>query len=306
VAACGSSFAFAATASVHAPKKIGSPALPNAYQLTDKVLSGGQPEGETAFKELRNLGVKTVITVDGAKPDVKLAKKYGLRYIHLPHGYDGIPDQRLLELAKAVHDLPGLIYIHCHHGKHRSPAAAAAACVVTGYLSNDEGMAVLAAAGTSSGYRGLFQTVQEARAVGEKTLAEVKVEYRETVDIPPLADAMIAIDHTFDHLKMVSAAAWKATKEHADIDPPHEALLLREHFVELLRTDEVRKRPAEFQQLMKQNEASAEQLEDALRAGRVDVKNLNAIFERVTTGCAACHQKYRDVPLKGKAAIKGL
>ncbi len=31
--------------------------------------------------------------------------------------------------AKAVRDLPGKIYIHCHHGKHRSAAAAATACV---------------------------------------------------------------------------------------------------------------------------------------------------------------------------------
>ncbi len=302
--ACCYAVAFAETASADAPKKIGSPALPNAYQLTEKVISGGQPDGDAAFKELRDLGVKTVISVDGAKPDVELAKKYGLRYVHLPHGYDGIPDQRLLELAKAVHDLPGLIYIHCHHGKHRSPAAAAAACVVAGYLSNAEGMAVLATAGTSKGYRGLFQSVHDARLVSEKALSEVKVEYRETVPIPPLADAMTAVDHTFDHLKVVSAGGWKVTKEHADIDPPHEALLLREHFTELLRTDEIKKRPAEFQQMMKQNEASAQQLEDALRAGKPDVKKTNAIFERVTADCTACHQKYRDVPLKEKAAIK--
>src|SRR5262245_34443885 len=53
---------FAQSQSVKAPKKIGSPALPNAYQLTDKVISGGQPNGEAAFKELRDLGVKTVIS----------------------------------------------------------------------------------------------------------------------------------------------------------------------------------------------------------------------------------------------------
>ena len=48
------------------------------------------------------LGVKTVISVDGAKPDVDLAKKHGMRYVHLPHGYDGVPDDRAKELAKAV------------------------------------------------------------------------------------------------------------------------------------------------------------------------------------------------------------
>jgi protein tyrosine phosphatase (PTP) superfamily phosphohydrolase (DUF442 family) len=294
----------AQTQGAKSPKKIGSAALPNAYQLTDKVLSGGQPEGEAAFKELKELGVKTVISVDGAKPNVPLAKKYGLRYVHLPHGYDGIPGERLLELTKAVHDLPGPIYIHCHHGKHRSPAAAAAICVAAGYLSTDEGMAVLETAGTSKGYRGLYQTVKEAQRIDEKTLKEAKVEFRETVEVPPLADAMIGIEHTHDHLKTVAAAGWEATEAHADIDPPHEALLLREHYTELLRTDDVKGRPAEFQKLLMQGEAAAQQLEEALRADHRELAAINRIFERVTANCTSCHQKFRDVPLSEKAAVK--
>src|SRR5262245_15845815 len=86
--------------------------LPNAYRLHDRVISGGLPEGEAAFKELQALGIRTVISVDGAKPDVELARKFGMRYVHLPHGYDGIPKERAKELAKAVRDLDGPIYIH--------------------------------------------------------------------------------------------------------------------------------------------------------------------------------------------------
>jgi protein tyrosine phosphatase (PTP) superfamily phosphohydrolase (DUF442 family) len=295
---------FAESQALKKPAKIDSKALPNAYHLTDKVISGGQPQGEPAFKELKDLGVKTVISVDGAKPNVPLAKKYGLRYVHLPHGYDGIPDERLLELTKAVHDLPGPIYIHCHHGKHRSPAAAAAVCVAAGYLSTDEGMAVLEAAGTSKGSRGLYQTVQEAQPIDEKALEAVKVEFRETVDVPPLADVMIGIEHTHDHLKTVATAGWRPTEEHADIDPPHEALLLREHYTELLRTDDVKGRPAEFQKLLRESEVNAQRLEEALRADKQDLKHINRIFERVTADCTACHQTFRDVPLDEKAAVK--
>lgn len=302
---CGSTHnALGETQSIKAPRKVASDVLPNAYQLTDKVLSGGQPQGEAAFKKLRELGVKIVISVDGAKPNVALAKKYGLRYVHLPHGYDGIPSERLLELTKAVHDLPGPIYIHCHHGKHRSPAAAAAVCVAAGYMGTDEAMAVLQAAGTSKGYRGLYQTVREARPIDEKVLEGAKVEFHETVAIPPLAEAMIAVEHTHDRLKTVAGAGWKATAEHADVDPPHEALLLREHYTELLRTEDVQKRPAEFRTLLEQSEVSAQRLEDALRAKKQDLKYINTIFERVTADCAACHQKFRDVPLDEKAGVK--
>src|SRR5436189_6043349 len=84
------------------PHKLTASHLPNAYQIHPHVISGGLPDGEDAFRELAALGVKTIISVDGAKPDVPLAEKYGLRYVHLPHGYGGVPDDRVKELAKAV------------------------------------------------------------------------------------------------------------------------------------------------------------------------------------------------------------
>jgi hypothetical protein len=301
----GSLTLFAQTSgTVQPPQKVDSTVLPNTYRLTDKILSGGQPQGEAAFKQLHELGVKTVISVDGATPNVPLAKKYGLRYVHLPHGYDGIPSERLLELTKAVRELPGRIYIHCHHGKHRSPAAAAAACVSAGYLNNDQALSVLAAAGTSKGYRGLFQTVKKAAPIDSNVLSNAQVAFPETAEIPPMADAMIAIEHTHDHLKVVAASNWQPTEEHADIDPPHEALLLREHFTELLRSDEAQSQPEEFQRMLRQSELNARKLEDRLRDGTRDVRELNGLFERITADCTACHQQFRDIPLDEKPARK--
>lgn len=58
--------------------------LPNPVRIHAHVISGGLPEGNAAFEELKSLGIKTVISVDGAKPDVARAEKYGLRYVHLP------------------------------------------------------------------------------------------------------------------------------------------------------------------------------------------------------------------------------
>ncbi|MFN9972733.1 MAG: hypothetical protein ACK58T_22875, partial [Phycisphaerae bacterium] len=56
--------------------------LPNAVRVHDKVVSGGLPEGEEGFRSLKQLGIQTVISVDGAAPDLAMARKYGLRYIH--------------------------------------------------------------------------------------------------------------------------------------------------------------------------------------------------------------------------------
>ena len=109
-----------------------------------------------------------MISVDGAQPQVELARKYGLRYVHLPHGYDGVSEKRAQELAKAVRDLPSPIYIHCHHGKHRSPAAATVACVGAGLLQRDQGLSVLRTAGTSDHYEGLYDSAEQGTAIRQR------------------------------------------------------------------------------------------------------------------------------------------
>ncbi len=131
------------------PQAVTDLALPNAFRLCPEVYSGGQPEGDAGFARLAALGVKTVISVDGARPDIATAARHGLRYVHLPHGYDGIPSDRGVQLAKALRELPGPVYIHCHHGKHRSPAAAAVACVGVGFIDNKTANAFLKQAGTN-------------------------------------------------------------------------------------------------------------------------------------------------------------
>jgi len=293
-------------AAAAAPKHIDNAALPNAFRLADKVISGGQPEGDAGFEALKALGVRTIITVDGARPDVERAKKFGLRYVHLPHGYDGIPDERAAQLAKAVRDLPGPIYIHCHHGHHRSPAAAAVACVAVGLLQPGDALGVLQAAGTSENYRGLYHSAQAARRIDDRVLDRVAADFPETVKIPPIADAMVQIEHTHDRLKALAAGGWRQLASQPDLDPAHEALLLKEHYHELLRTDDAQRQPAEFRTLLTVAERSAESLESSLRAWQTQGAKgappaaVGQFFEAATQSCTSCHRQFRDVPLAEK------
>lgn len=297
-----------ATAKVvdYEPKLLTAEHLPNPWQIHPKVISGGLPEGEAAFRQLAELGVKTVVSVDGAQPDVALAKRHGLRYVHLPHGYNGISADRTRDLAKVVRDLPGIVYIHCHHGQHRSPAAAAVACVAGGLIDPARAEPFLVAAGTSANYKGLYESARSARPLDSKLLEELAADFPEVAKLPPLAEAMVGVEHTHDRLKVIAAAGWKSPPEHPDLEPAHEALLLREHFTELLRTPEVKQQPAPFQALLREGETAGQGLEDALQAWKAAGSSdpppaaVTKAFELVSANCKACHIAYRDVPLGGQ------
>ena len=89
------------------------PALKSVYRLNDQVLSGGQPAGEDGFAALARLGVKTILSVDGARPDAVRARRHGMRTVHLPIGYDTVTRKQALDppnviLHQDFQDLPQL------------------------------------------------------------------------------------------------------------------------------------------------------------------------------------------------------
>lgn len=285
------------------PVRLESNHVPNPVMLHPKVISGGLPEDEGAFRELLQWGVRTIISVDGAKPDVQIARKYGLRYVHLPHGYDGIPKDRALELAKAVRELPGPIYIHCHHGKHRSPVAATVACVAAGLVPPAKAISILELAGTNENYRGLFRSAREAEPIEPAELDQLRVQFRETVEVPPMAEAMVQLDQTYENLNQIAASDWRTPAKHPDLTPAHQALLLREHFAELIRTPDAQSRPKQFLDLLRESEDASKSLEQLLHQrkpmSKTEAAPARAIvyLKQISDNCKSCHIRYRDVPL---------
>lgn len=271
-----------------------TPHLHNAHIVTAKVISGAQPEGEESFRVLRDLGVKTIISVDGAAPDVEGAKKYGMEYVHIPMTYNTVTDAQGKAIAKAIDEKPGKIYVHCHHGRHRSAAAVAVACVLNGQLQPEQAESVLQTFGTGANYTGLWKVVRETRPMNPQALKDLDVKFVPAVKPAGLTDAMVHIDEYSDHLKETQAAGWKAPPTHPDLDPAHEALQLQEHLYELGRTEATQARPANFRTLLTQNEEAVKALRAILVTKPVDVTAANAAMTKVTQSCTACHKAFRD------------
>jgi protein tyrosine phosphatase (PTP) superfamily phosphohydrolase (DUF442 family) len=281
--------------------KVDAPGMHNVYRLTDQLFSGSSPEGEEGFRTLQRLGVKTILSVDGARPDVAQAKKYGMRYVHLPVGYDGIPREQALRIGKAVRDLPGPVYVHCHHGKHRGPVAAAVA-----HLCLDENCGVetvvaeMRRPGTDPRYQGLYAAPREFQRPTPEEMDRVPADFPEVAPVAALAEFMVAIDGHWESLKQVRAAGWKPPPDHPDIDPPHEALQLLEQYREAGRLPAVGEQPEEFRRYLAEAESASQALEAALRLaktqGRADGPAAEAAFKKVEAACLRCHGKYRDAP----------
>ena len=262
--------------------------LHNLMRVSDRIYSGSEPHGEEGFESLHKLGVKTVVSVDGAKPNVELANKCGLHYVHIPIGYDGIPQTAGAMLARLVKDSDGPFYIHCHHGKHRGPAAAAVACIATGETDGKDALHILERAGTSKGYAGLWRDVENYTppAAG----AELP-ELVEVAEVNSFAAAMSQIDRSFDNLKLCRDAGWATPPDHPDIVPAQEALLLQEGLHEAGRNLE-----APVDEQLKTWLAEADEnalalltvLKDKRADGRVEQ------FNMLEQSCKRCHQKYRD------------
>jgi protein tyrosine phosphatase (PTP) superfamily phosphohydrolase (DUF442 family)/cytochrome c556 len=283
------------------------PGLHNVIFVSKSLFSGGVPEGDAGFASLARLGIKTIISVDGAKPDVERAKKAGMRYVHLPIGYDGIIQDQALALAKAVRDLPGPVFIHCHHGKHRSPAAAAAVqmcldpdCTVS------RAVEIMKRAGTDPHYTGLYAVPSVLKRPAPDELNAFQHEFPAIAKISALAEVMVQIDKHWEHLTLIRSQGWKAPRDHADLDPPHEALQLLEQFREMARLDAVKKRSADFKAMLTDAEKAAQELESALRAspkiGEANPQPAEKAFQRSRALCTQCHTAYRDNP-SGRAKL---
>jgi protein tyrosine phosphatase (PTP) superfamily phosphohydrolase (DUF442 family) len=273
------------------------PGLHNAVAYHDGLVSGSVPEGDAGFDTLRAMGVKTIISVDGAEPDVERARARGIRYIHLPIGYDGFDEDRALQLARATRDAldEGPVYMHCHHGKHRSAAAAAVTAANLGLETPERGIERMKVSGTAPNYKGLYACAASARALDADVIDAVPADFPSAWKPTGFVKGMIEIDEAFEHLRTIEKAGWVTPADHPDLVPAAEAGRLVDLHRVLAESDYAKRRPTEFTAFMAEGTARAQALEDLLAAaGAPDVAQLGDRFALVAASCKACHAKYRD------------
>ena len=272
--------------------------LSNLFSLSPRLYSASAPETKEAYAFLDELGIKTIISVDGTSPNVAGARKFGIRYIHLPVGYNGTTTSNALRLIKAVQVSAGPVLVHCHHGQHRGPFAAALIAQALDNWTPTQALAWLTAAGTSPEYHSLFAQAANFRAPSPQELSRVSTNFPEKAGVSGLVETMIQIDTQFEHLHSIQSAGYAAPPGHPDLFPANEALLLAELYREALRSTEVHQRGADFKAQLESAESEAWELQRFFKAHPIiEGSNLTAardLFSRVHQRCLSCHASHRN------------
>lgn len=282
--------ASAAVASFSEPRDL--PGLHNVIEVVPGVFSGSEPGSEEAFAQLQRLGVRSILSVDGGAPDLETAHAHDMRYAHVPIRYSAITLEQKLAIARAIDDLEGPVYVHCHHGKHRGPAAAAAGLVSLGALSAPDGVAFMKLAGTSSKYPGLYDCVREAAPLTRAQIELVPMP-GEVAEVPGFVAAMAQVSRAFENLEVLEQSAWGPSAEHPDLAPASEAGQLADVLRVLTERREPAGQPDEFYDWIAANAGLAQDLESAIVAGE-DPQSLSARLQAIDASCAACHSVYRN------------
>jgi len=261
----------------------------NFLRVDVGLYSGGDPRGPAMFAALAQRGIRTAISVDGLAPDIESAGQFGIEYVHIPIGYDGIPPEAAAAIARTIQERPGPFYIHCHHGQHRGPAITAIAMRLQTQCDDDAVRAWLEKARVGETYQGLWR---DAIGFRSNDVEGLEVELRSVSVTSDLAGAMAKLDRNWDRLKRFDATDWKPLQNDPDISAVHEALMLHEHFRELERRKfDDSKRPGFKQSLHYTTETSA-QLLDALHQSNRHATS--TAMDQLKKSCRDCHRTWRD------------
>jgi len=269
--------------------------LSNVVFYQDDLISGCKPEGKEGLASLRELGVKTLICVDGVAPNVALATEFEINTVHLPWKYNAPTDEQILNVTTvfARGRTVGNVYIHCHHGKHRSAAAAAVASIALGEMTLEQAIQRMHISQTSQEYTGLWDAVEHTTRIPIEAIEKNKKEFQSIVKPEGMLDLMITMDEALDTLELLQENKWDSALEERSIVSAAEAGTIVESYRMLQLSEEVNSLPVDFETLLVNALHQANGLEDSLLQS-LPPKKLDAHFEKVKQSCVACHSVFRN------------
>jgi protein tyrosine phosphatase (PTP) superfamily phosphohydrolase (DUF442 family) len=269
--------------------------LHNVMLVHERVITGSRPESAGDLQALHAMGVRRVISVDGSKPNLEWASQVGIEYVHIPTGYNGLSETQQHAVARAMRDgmAGGKVYVHCHHGKHRSAAAVACGLIALGDMTNVQAEEYMHKAGTAAGYTGLWRSAAQAVPVKQGVLDALPANAGLPGGEQLLGMLMSDIENAFDSLKQSQKAEWGTPADHPDLIPLAEAARLKDMLEASGQHKSAQAKGVEYAKLLVANVNEADKLEQLLEK-KAPGTELDEQLKKLDQSCKACHVIYRD------------
>ncbi|MEE9393266.1 MAG: hypothetical protein V3W41_12250, partial [Planctomycetota bacterium] len=215
--------------------------------------------------------------------------------------YSGMNADEIGRIAKTFRELEGPFYVHCFHGRHRGPAAAAIGRIVVDGASRDQALAEMRQwCGTSGKYDGLYQTVAESKIPNAEQSAALRWDFPSRQVLDGFRAIMVGVPRAHDHLKALKKHSWRADPMHPDVDARNEAEKLRDLFESSQKLPDAATEDEDFRAWLQTSVDASRELVELFKAA--PVQGLNAaqllraksVLDRITSTCTACHAIYRD------------
>lgn len=266
--------------------------LENVIAVLPGVFSGSAPMDESGYEALARLNIETVISVDGARPSEELAAKYGMEVVHIPLRYSGVEPEQRAQLSRALRDSRGPVYVHCHHGKHRGPAATAVALIGLGRTSTAHGERILELAGTSPEYPGLWASVRACEALSDEAIDAAPLLSSKEGAGEDMGSAMARMEIAWYRLLDARERGWGADPSGKAPAPIESAGEITESMRALASDPSFEGESEDFRARMLRAIEQAAALEHAIEIR--DRDGARARFEALGASCRLCHRAYRD------------
>ena len=103
-----------------AMERIEAKGLPNAYKVSENLYRGAQPTAE-GFKNLEEMGIRTVVNLRTLHSDEDELEDTSLDYVHIPMEAWDADEGELIRFLKVVTDKSRHpVFVHCLHGADRT------------------------------------------------------------------------------------------------------------------------------------------------------------------------------------------
>ena len=186
--------------------------------------------------------------------------------------------------------MPRPIFVNCHHGKHRGPAAICVGAIGAGEITNELALEFMTIAKTSPKYKGLWKAAADARPLSQSELHDDSIVLVERAVVADFVEGMGELSRLGDLLNDTADNGFQAPEDHPDLAPVSLAGQMHNIFRDMEDDPETIEGGDEFLELLRNSRDLASLLEQQIE--REEINDAYGTIQKLFESCSECHERF--------------